>query len=53
MTRPDVDCVFSSATALVTDGVCATGVIVIVAVTVDPPSPAALALVEACTAKLP
>src|SRR5438128_670063 len=57
MTRPDVVCVgaaavFSSTVAPVTDGVLATGLIVILAVITLPPKPAVLALVDACTLKL-
>ena len=53
MTRPLVVCVSSSVVALVTDGVSATALTVIVAVTALPPSPASALLVEACTSKLP
>ena len=53
MTRPLVVCVSSSVVALVTFGVSATVLTVMVAVTTLPPRPALTLLVEACTSKLP
>ena len=51
-TRPDVVCVSSLVVALVTEGVSATGLTVMVAVTTLPPSPPSLLLSDACTWKL-
>ena len=51
MTRPDVVWTCALVVAGVTDGVSATALTVIVAVTTPPPSPPALALVEACRSK--
>src|SRR5438552_488581 len=53
MTRPLVDCVSSSVVALVTLGVSATGVTVIVARAAGPPTPASVLLVDERTWKLP
>src|SRR6202050_2302842 len=52
MTRPLVVCVFSVVLALVTLGVCATGLTVIVAKTTLPPRPPTTFVVDACTSKL-
>ena len=49
ITRPAVVCVSSFVVALVTDGVSATALTVIVAVTVLPPSPASAFAIEAWT----
>ena len=53
ITRPEVVCVFSVVVALVTLGWCRTRLTVIVAVAVGPPRPAAEALVDSWTVKLP
>src|SRR5437660_5529218 len=53
MTRPEVVCTSSLVVALVTDGVSATGVIVIVAVAAPALSTVPTASVELCTWKLP
>jgi hypothetical protein len=50
-TRPLLDCVSSSVVALVTEGVSAVGVMLMVAVAVAPPSPPSLAAFEACASK--
>ena len=52
-TRPVVVCVSSLVVALVTDGVSATALTVIVAVARPPPNPPAVALSDACAWKLP
>src|SRR5437870_2224602 len=53
MTRPAAVCVSSLVVVLVTDGVSATALTVIVAVARPPPSPAAVLLSEDWTLKLP
>src|SRR2546426_807118 len=52
ITRPEVVCVSSLVVALVTDGVSATGLTVMVAVARLPPKPALVLFTEACTWKL-
>ena len=53
ITRPVLDCVSSLVVAPLTEGVSATGVTVIVALTVLPPAPPTTLEVEAWTVKLP